>query len=211
MPAKPEQLRWLISKARRECRESFDLGPAVLYRLCRRYPDHQNSRKVSAKIWLIGRSMAAPLERSLGIRGTIVDKYHRVARAMRRSGIDSLLRRMRGREPRQIDDLSAPLRAHERVLKALRPLSHRDARSFVAKYLHFHAPAWFFIYDSVAREALRALQPRPRMPNGLASIGDSRYRDFVVRAWRQRATLAELSPPLLSPRGLDVWIMLRGA
>ncbi len=39
------------------------LGNETLYKLCRDHPEHKNDKAIVAKIWLIGRSYAAAIER----------------------------------------------------------------------------------------------------------------------------------------------------
>lgn len=41
----------------------WDLGNKVLYDLCRKYPRHEGYPEIIAKIWIIGRSYAAAIER----------------------------------------------------------------------------------------------------------------------------------------------------
>src|SRR5262245_21544713 len=41
----------------------WSFGNEILYRLCREHPSHQQMEAVVAKIWLIGRSYAAAVER----------------------------------------------------------------------------------------------------------------------------------------------------
>ena len=41
----------------------WDLGNEVLYSLCHDYPKHDRGDAIIAKIWLIGRSYAAAIER----------------------------------------------------------------------------------------------------------------------------------------------------
>jgi len=41
----------------------WNLGNEILYQLCREYPDHKSPEVITAKIWLIGRSYAAAIER----------------------------------------------------------------------------------------------------------------------------------------------------
>jgi hypothetical protein len=83
-------------------------------------------------------------------------------------------------------------------------------RSFVSKYLHFHAPAWFFIYDSVASNGLRRVIGHVSVPRELPAVGDPTYRQFVSRAWLLREELAKRSKPL-TPRQLDILLLRCGA
>ena len=41
----------------------WDLGNKILYDMCQQYPFHNKSSEVIAKVWLIGRSYAAAIER----------------------------------------------------------------------------------------------------------------------------------------------------
>jgi hypothetical protein len=41
----------------------WDLGNQVLYSLCQAHPRHDHSDAIVAKVWLIGRSYAAAIER----------------------------------------------------------------------------------------------------------------------------------------------------
>ncbi len=41
----------------------WDLSNEILYDMCRIYPEHDTHEKIIAKIWLIGRSYAASIER----------------------------------------------------------------------------------------------------------------------------------------------------
>ncbi len=42
---------------------AWDLGNQVLYDLCSKHPFHKTPQEIIAKVWLIGRSYAAALER----------------------------------------------------------------------------------------------------------------------------------------------------
>ena len=55
---KPED----VEKAK--SREGFDIGNDVLYQMCEKYPSHTNEEEIIGKIWLIGRSYAAAIERA---------------------------------------------------------------------------------------------------------------------------------------------------
>jgi hypothetical protein len=41
----------------------WNLGNEMLYQLCRNHPDHKSPEVITAKVWLIGRSYAAAIER----------------------------------------------------------------------------------------------------------------------------------------------------
>lgn len=72
----------------------WDLGNDVLYRLCKEYPHHKTEQEIIAKIWLIGRSYAAAIERrKTKKRGESSDNFYEctVVECMKGSEIDKRL------------------------------------------------------------------------------------------------------------------------
>jgi hypothetical protein len=49
----------------------WDLGNSVLYDLCRKHPSHKTADEILAKVWLIGRSYAASIERRKNVKETV--------------------------------------------------------------------------------------------------------------------------------------------
>jgi len=82
----------LVKKA--ICSKVWDLGNQVLYDLCRNHPDHSRDDVIIAKIWLIGRTYAAAIERRLVAHKTEGDAFYEteVAPKIRSSGIDDWFR-----------------------------------------------------------------------------------------------------------------------
>src|SRR5689334_8128015 len=52
-----------IDLAKADESDIWGFGNEILYRLCRDYPEHKKPDVVAAKVWLIGRSYAAAVER----------------------------------------------------------------------------------------------------------------------------------------------------
>ena len=96
--------------------------------------------------------------------------------------------------------------AHFRFVKFLNKHTARPRISFAAKYLHFHRPDAFFIYDSRAVEELKTRITRPGRckPPSICADYDPKYADFVLRCMQHRDKMAAhcaWSP--LTPRQLD--------
>ena len=202
-----------FDRARRVGADSWSIGNRVLYDLCEEYPWHDNVRAVVAKVWLIGRSYSAAIERHckpLPSNAPVDALYTRIAHLLRSSSLDSALRSLNKSGPRTESDLRVPIEIHYRMLRTLKPLTRRSPRSFASKYLHFHAPAWFFIYDSVASRGLRRLLGRRRRSRMLRSMGDGQYAHFVAGAWILRGDLVARGASL-SMRELDVILLAHGA
>lgn len=128
---------------------------AVLYGMCETMPTHTDDGAVWAKVWIIGRSYASGIERHA------------------EDGLDPIVGGLR-RSARWLDRGLADLRAHDdavpcherlveiaelhgRVARTLAKYTRggNQVRSFVSKYLHFHAPV-VPIYDSVVSAQIRA-------------------------------------------------------
>ena len=86
-----------IAKAKKD--DVWWLGNNVLYDLCRAYPNHKTPEEIVAKIWLIGRSYAAAIERRKTAHNN--DKanndkfYENVVAAVLKSDLDSNLEKLK--------------------------------------------------------------------------------------------------------------------
>jgi hypothetical protein len=129
----------------------WDLGNSVLYDLCRNHFTHKNDSEIIAKIWLIGRSYAAAIERRKNKDQNINDDFYitTVAPKIRKSGIDIWIEKCK--ESNQIVDY---LETHKKLTNLFSEISGLEKRSLASKYLHFHLPNKFYIYDSRAVNAV---------------------------------------------------------
>ena len=94
------------------------------------------------------------------------------------------------------------LGAHAYLVRLFHDLTKKSKRSLASKYLHFHLPNLFFIYDSRAASSIRALGiPRPviNVPRG----ADPEYAQFVSAAIGVREHVLSRFGERLSPRQLD--------
>lgn len=70
---------------------------------------------------------------------------------------------------------------HGQATRLFSEISNLQKRSLASKYLHFHVPTLFFIYDSRAVEAMREFSdvlPRAGRADG---TGDNEYRKFAEK------------------------------
>ena len=92
---------------------------------------------------------------------------------------------------------------HGRLTALFRQISELNKRSLASKYLHFHVPGLFFIYDSRAVEAMREFSDVLPRAVRLQAPGDSEYSKFVQKA-SALVQLCEREYGLsLSPRQVD--------
>lgn len=126
----------------------------VLYDMCERMPSHTDEGAIWAKVWIIGRSYASGIERHAA------DGLGPIVGALRGSAkwLDPCLRRLV-----RMDSVPTHQRLpqiallHGRLAEELgnHTRNGNQVRSFVSKYMHFHAPV-VPIYDSVVNVELRA-------------------------------------------------------
>jgi hypothetical protein len=179
----------------------WDFGNEVLYRLCKEHPRHDSEEIVIAKVWLIGRSYAAAIERRRTVRETTAgDRFYEcaVAPGIRQSKIDSWLRSLDTDKSGGVD---VPLKVHGKVTDLFSTISQMQKRSLASKYLHFHFPERFYIYDSRACTALARLARPPRRPHVLGT--DRQYAAFVHRCDALNERVRKVIGRRLSARELD--------
>jgi hypothetical protein len=182
----------------------WDLGNEVLYSLCRTHPTHANREAVIAKVWLIGRSYAAAIERGRGKSEKNDDFYaDKVAPQILASEIDQWLQKLVPFTHPNSKSLPHILRTHGQVTALFKQISGMDKRSLASKYLHFHLPHLFYIFDSRAVEAMRKLSGLVGRALDTQPDADREYDKFAQKCLLlQNHVTQELGISML-PRGLD--------
>lgn len=192
----------LIEKA--SSSSPWDLGNEVLYSLCREHPAHTNTAAVIAKVWLIGRSYAAAIERGPEKPKENYDFYvEKVAPAIVASQVDQWLRDVAAFSHPTDASLPHILRAHAQVTALFGQISGLDKRSLASKYLHFHLPNLFYIFDSRAVGAMRRVSTLVGRACGTPECADREYGKFAFKCLRLQAYVAQTFQITLLPRGLD--------
>lgn len=187
----------------------WDLGNRVLYDLCKTHPGHRAEDEIVAKIWLIGRAYAAAIERRKNGDENSDNFYlGMVAPAVRKSNIDRWLVGLKDVASTTTETLPLVTETHQNVLILFEQISGLNKRSLASKYLHFHYPNIFFIYDSRACNAMRMLKDiTGRAPKGNGE-GDNEYRKFVTKCVALRDYIKKEYKVSLTPRRLDTLLLL---
>lgn len=189
----------------------WDFGNEILYRLCRENPYHDNEEIIAAKVWLIGRSYSAEIERRRPIGNEILletDAFYRdkVAPELRASELDNSMRQLQTQEKITEDNKALILKTHHILTQLTRNISGQEKRSFASKYLHFHLPALFFIYDSRAWDALKLLNmPKQDIPKEF----DQTYTNFFLRMVELQNNIEIHKGRYLTPRQIDNLLLRR--
>lgn len=183
---------------------AWDLGNDILYALCRDYPEHRDPEVVLAKLWLIGRSGGGPLEQGRKMSGKSKPEDFYTGRAVPMvlsEPVDAWLAELEG-VALGWPDLPLILHVHGRLTGLLREISGRAQRSLAARYLHFHRPDLFYLYDPRAAAAARSEVARPptiEMEDGM----DREYTLFARRCLAFVDRHGGDAPAGLTPRNVD--------
>jgi hypothetical protein len=161
------------------------------------------------KVLFIGRIYAASIERrknkdKLDMNN---DNFYikKVAPTFRNSKLDLHLAELKDRQL-STDYLQRILQVHFELMKTLYKITELEKRSFCSKYLHFHLPDLFFIYDSRAVTALREFTSR--VPTYLQHILqrkniDREYAKFFCKCFDLKNKIELYRKTTLTPRVLD--------
>lgn len=188
--------------------EVWDLGNSVLYDLCTKHPHHKTDDEIIAKVWLIGRAYSAAIERRREQGEFSGDDFYteKVVSEFHKANVDVWLNRLRLRAESNCKNL--PVEIHGLFCKLMSRISNQNKRSLSSKYLHFHFPDKFYIYDARALMALRhLLKQLGRYQHLKLQIGDNadrEYAAFYTRCYDLQAHIRnELGLLSLRPRNLD--------
>ncbi len=135
------------------------LGNNILYKMCSDHPSHTDPEEIRAKIWLIGRSYAASIERRTKKEKINDDFYDYVVQEFikfnSKNKFDEKLSRLKNKEFNK-ETLKDILVIHCELTKFFKELTGKEKRSLASKYLHFHIPI-FPIYDSRANNSIKKI------------------------------------------------------
>jgi len=188
----------------------WKLGNDVLYELCATHPYHTEDAVIIGKFWLIGRSYAAAIERRRVSGDREVSEDYRgddiytkqLAPTIRRNMIDRWFDALKVVEPVP----ATALQIHKTLTDLLHRITGMDNRSLVSKYLHFHFPAVYFIYDSRALtsvgELYRQFGGKPLRSAG-CDVADLKYAPFWTHCEFVSSKIAVLMERKITPRELD--------
>ena len=183
--------------------DAWDLDNQVLYDLCSQRPFHKSQQEIIAKVWLIGRSYAAALERRKNKSSDSVGDLFYEDKAfpkIQNSEIDSWIGSLKNNSKPE-----EAIEAHFKLTKLFHEISELGKRSLASKYLHFHQPNLFFIYDSRAVKAIRQITPasEKQLPSLSPIEQDGEYLKFYRRCLWLRDELESKLGRKPSPREID--------
>jgi len=166
----------------------------ALYDLCFMYRHHQRDEIVADKLRLITRLYTDSLAWPSKAFSAEAAAHH-----LTRSKVDHWFGSLSTAEEL---DISLLLELHRRLMKVFHDLSDEEARSLASKYLHFHFPELFFVYDTRIATALALLIHGDCGFLALAEF-DPAYGRFHACCRKLTERIVPLVGRQLSPRELD--------
>lgn len=189
----------------------WTFGNNILYKMCKENPKHTDSDVIVGKIWLIGRSYAAAIERRKDANQETDNFYFEVvAPNIKDIGtqLDEKILALSKTSPLDIKNL---LTTHKFLTDEFNKITNLQKRSLASKYLHFHCPKKVFIYDSRANNAINKLVVRPNksvLNDLLPAEYDKEYGKFVCKVLELKCFLEKELKKHLSPRDIDNFLLL---
>jgi len=180
-------------------------GNEVLYKMCQNSPEHTNIDIVASKIWLIGRSYAAALERRKNSNGYNPLFYTEVANKFIKKlpEIDKTIKLLSKYKSFNEENFDLILELHYSLTNSFKEVTELNNRSLASKYLHFHCPNIFFIYDSRARHSLSKYVRKSKIKLENSEKIDYEYMIFCNRMLKLYQYIDNKFNQKLSPRELD--------
>ncbi len=198
-----------LDKITNYIQNDFYIGNQMLYNLCREHFEHKNRQDITAKIWLIGRSYAASVERRkkyknykfLKFWDILLEDFEKFALK-----IDNNLKIIKDVELSN-ENIRIVLNTHKCLVECFNESTNLNKRSLASKYLHFHCPKLFFIYDSRARTAINHFVKKISKINLLDFTEfDEEYFDFYIRCLKLKYHI-DTTYKKYSPRQIDMFLL----
>lgn len=191
----------------------WSFGNEILYEMCRKNPKHKNSDVIVGKVWLIGRSYAAAIERRKNtseINAGDDFYFNVVAPKMLEIGeeLDKRIDNLKKFDSITKDNLKEIVGTHLFLTNVFQEISGQDKRSLASKYLHFHVPNMIYIYDSRAIRGARSyVNPDKQLRALLVPFGDKEYIELVIRLFAFQEYVKNQYGITMTPREIDTFLL----
>lgn len=194
----------MVQKAQEK--KPWELTNKYLYQICKENFYHKTANEIIAKTLLIGRTYAVALERRKNRElKEMNDNFYtsKVVPNFQKSDLDFHLSKLKAIKTLSIKNLHQPLSVHYYLAEEFKKYITPYKRSFCSKYLHFHLPHLFYIYDSRALIAMRQFIPASSTVNELYPVADKQYNIFFNKCFILTNMIREEYNIQLSTRELD--------
>ena len=187
----------------------WDFCDKILYDMCKNHLSHCKQDVIIGKLLLIGRSYSAAIERNIQTEVKSDDCYLKVAETLLREQhkLDEQIQKLKSYNQITRETLPQIINIHKYLLELIRETTGHENRVFVSKYLHFHVPNMFYIYDSQANTKINNyVSVDKNIKNELLLLepqGDNEYLKFVAKAFSFNIKINNEFSTWLTPRQID--------
>ena len=196
-------------KSRNATKMGCKLGKELLYDMCKKHPLHVVGDDIYSKVLLIGRTLAAAIERGgKGEGDTRTFYWKKVVPAFTKNAkaIDGGIAELNGAKGGFVENVEKALALHKTLLDVIKGVTGVNKRSLASKYLHFHCPSQVLIYDSRACDTARRLVHNPKVPPEWKKY-DGKYATFVARVLVIADTIKKETGKRVTPRDIDDFLL----
>lgn len=133
--------------------DGFVLSDQLIYDFVRDNPSNKNVDNIIAKLYIIGHVYSATLERinykKQKRKLNTIALYDKTAKEISKLNIDNDLNKLSKMDINNDDAFILMLEIHNKLTKCFCKVTGNNKISLASKYLHFHFPNHFFIFDSI--------------------------------------------------------------
>ena len=184
----------------------WDFSNKILYDLCINNFRHDKDEVILTKVLFIGRIYAAAIERRRENLSANNDDFYidKVVKTFKDPILDKHLENLKLIKKISMNNIHQILLVHHYLMKTISKITGIDKRSFCSKYLHFHLPNLFFIFDSRASTALKEFtSTRSDELKGSSDNIDLEYATFFYKCFDLKTKIDKHHKTNCSPRQLD--------
>ena len=167
----------------------YRLGNNDIYDFVKKHFSNKNIDWIANKMWLIGRTYAAAVERFKKDEILKEDDfyYDHVAPFIADSELDSKINAIKKKGYKSPLDVGASediLDLHMYLVNLLKELTNQEKRSLASKYLHFHLPSLVFIYDHITASNINKFIKKGtnKIPQHIGHSWDNEYAKLYYKA-----------------------------
>ena len=189
--------------------ELWQFGNNILYKMCQSNFEHTKQEIIAGKLWIIGRSYAAALERRKKYNNISSEDFftnYVIPKMLTNAHtIDTFIDKAKKYNYTMKDNIDKILYIHKFLTDLFYELTGLNKRSLASKYLHFHCPDLFFIYDSRAHSNLVQFVKKKKKYNieQPEILYDTIYEDFYYRALKLLNYVQTQYNKEITPRDID--------
>lgn len=166
----------------------WQFGNEILYKLCNDHFEHKTDEHILTKVLFIGRVYAAAVERRKNKNKIQNDNFYKneIVPIFKNSTLDERLTKLKNMSVMDSNTIMYALETHNYLVGILKKITNHNKRSFSSKYLHFHIPEMYFIYDSRSIKGIRKfvnmIPKKHQSILGFSNI-DSEYAKFYIKCF----------------------------